>query len=504
MSVINPPPIKIPDGLTKDQNVYQFFRSLLEVIRLLWVNAGGANGGIVPVTSGGTGADDAAEARTNLGLEIGADVQAWNSNLDTLAGLTPGNNFIMGDGSDWSTITLTQLRSIALSSLNDAQFQIEDNSDSSKLLKLELSGITTATTRTLAIPDASGTIVLNDNTATLSGKSIDLTDNTLTGTMAEFDTAVSDGNIAYAGGAYHDGFSDFVANEHIDWTAASSNFSTSGGITAASANGVDYSPGSDIDTDIITVNVTDTPRMFWDESQDRFSLNKGIEITAGRLLVGTATPDTAAPALDLLKSTGVQFLMTDTTTDATNKAARFGGRHYTNTEEPQGFFLFSTATNNVFNYGGGTSLLNATTIHDWYAAANNTTVTGTAIMRLTTAGLRVGSNTTALNTLDVTGTFGRGAPVTKTADFTLAATENWVINNKSGSACVVTLPAASSWTGREVMVVNYQAQQLNSASSNVVPLGGGAAGTAILTAATGRWATLVSNGTNWVIMQGVI
>lgn len=39
----------------------------------------------------------------------------------------------------------------------------------------------------------------------------------ITGTMAQFDTAVTDGNIAYAGGAYHDGFSDFVTQEHIRW-----------------------------------------------------------------------------------------------------------------------------------------------------------------------------------------------------------------------------------------------------------------------------------------------
>jgi hypothetical protein len=118
--------------------------------------------------------------------------------------------------------------------------------------------------------------------------------------------------------------------------------------------------------------------------------------------------------------------------------------------------------------------------------------------------LRVGSSAAAVNTVDITGTLGRGAPVTKTADFTLAATENWVINNKSGSACVVTLPAASSWTGREVTFKTIQAQQLNSNASNVIPLGGGAAGTAILSANAGRWATLVSNGTNWEIMAGVI
>jgi hypothetical protein len=90
--------------------------------------------------------------------------------------------------------------------------------------------------------------------------------------------------------------------------------------------------------------------------------------------------------------------------------------------------------------------------------------------------------------------------VTKTADFTLADTEGWVINNKSGSTCTVTLPAASAWGGRAVTFKNLQLQTLVSASSNVVPLIGGAAGTAILPGLVGAWATLVSDGTNWVVM----
>ena len=96
---------------------------------------------------------------------------------------------------------------------------------------------------------------------------------------------------------------------------------------------------------------------------------------------------------------------------------------------------------------------------------------------------------------------GWSAPVTKTADFTVASNESWLINNKSAATCVVTLPAAASFTGRELKFLNYQAQLLNSASSNVVPITGGAAGTAILAATAGKWATLVSDGTNWVIMQ---
>ena len=93
------------------------------------------------------------------------------------------------------------------------------------------------------------------------------------------------------------------------------------------------------------------------------------------------------------------------------------------------------------------------------------------------------------------------APVTKTADFTVAYNETWLINNKSGSTCVVTLPAAATNVGRYLTFQNNQDQNLDSASSNVVPQGGGAAGTAILTNVSGNWATLVSNGTNWVIMQ---
>lgn len=99
------------------------------------------------------------------------------------------------------------------------------------------------------------------------------------------------------------------------------------------------------------------------------------------------------------------------------------------------------------------------------------------------------------------GTITTSPPVTKTANFSVSATDTWLINNKSGSSCVVTLPSAANNSGRVLTFLNYQAQTLVSASSNVIPQSGGAAGTAILAATAGDWATLVSNGTNWVIMQ---
>lgn len=96
---------------------------------------------------------------------------------------------------------------------------------------------------------------------------------------------------------------------------------------------------------------------------------------------------------------------------------------------------------------------------------------------------------------------GLVAPVTKTAAFTLGANENEVICNGTASI-TATLPTAASWVGRKVRIKTVAAFTVVSASSNVVPLAGGSAGTAILAATAGKYAELVSDGTNWVIMAG--
>jgi hypothetical protein len=140
----------------------------------------------------------------------------------------------------------------------------------------------------------------------------------------------------------------------------------------------------------------------------------------------------------------------------------------------------ATPTAGAISYGTGTA----------YAF----TAAGTAGQVLTSAGASVPTWTTpVVNTVS--------APVTKTANFTVADGEAWLINNKSGSTCTVTLPAAASWIGRQLIFKNMQAQAVNSASSNIVPIDSTTAGTAILLGVVGNWATMVSDGTNWIIMQ---
>lgn len=95
----------------------------------------------------------------------------------------------------------------------------------------------------------------------------------------------------------------------------------------------------------------------------------------------------------------------------------------------------------------------------------------------------------------------RGPAVTKTLDFTLADGENWVVC--SGAATItVTLPSAAAFPGREITIKTTAAFTVVSASSNIVSRTGTGPSTAILAAAAGNWATLVSSGANWIIMAG--
>ena len=165
-------------------------------------------------------------------------------------------------------------------------------------------------------------------------------------------------------------------------------------------------------------------------------------------------------------------------------------------------YLTSTDWNTFNNKGSGT-VTSVSVVSANGFAGTVATATTTPAITLTTSitGLLKGNGTAISAATANTDYMGITAPVTKTADFTVANGDIWYINNKSASTCTVTLPAASSWTGRCLTFKNMQAQLLVSASSNVVPIDSTSAGTAILLAVVGNWATMVSDGTNWVIMQ---
>ena len=252
--------------------------------------------------------------------------------------------------------------------------------------------------------------------------------------------------------------------------------------------------------------------------------------TAGRI---TSTGGTT-PVIDLdsgiatAGTTGSVSLIPVITIDTYGRVTTI-----TTAANPQGTVTSVTGTAPVVSSGGATpaiSMATATTSVDGYLTSTdwNTfnskgsgTVTSVSVVSANgLAGTVATATTTPAITLttSITGILkGNGTAIsaavanvdyvplstvlTKTADYTITGTDTWIINNKTGSSLTLTFPAASSWTGRYITVKNLQTQTVVSASSNIVPIDSTTAGTAILLGVVGNSATLVSDGTNWVIMQ---
>jgi hypothetical protein len=158
---------------------------------------------------------------------------------------------------------------------------------------------------------------------------------------------------------------------------------------------------------------------------------------------------------------------------------------------------------NTFNGKGSGTVTSVSVVSANGLAGTIATATTTPAITLTTSitGILKGNGTAISAAVANTDYVPLSTVLTKTADYTITGTDTWIINNKTGSSLTLTFPAASSWPGRYITVKNLQTQTVVSASSNIVPIGSAVAGTAILLGVVGNWATMVSDGTNWVIMQ---
>lgn len=240
----------------------------------------------------------------------------------------------------------------------------------------------------------------------------------------------------------------------------------------------------------LAINITDGKLFYKDNAN-------AVQVIGWKVVPATAggTGQTSYAVGDLLYA--------DTTTSlakladvATGNALISGGVGVAPSYGKIGLTTHVSGTLPVGNGGTG-----QTTYTDGQLLIGNTT--GNTLTKATlTAGAGISiTNGSGAITIGSSGSLTASAPVTVTSNYTVVDGVTYIINNKSGSSLTVTLPTASSYSGRIITIQNYQAQTVISASSNVVPQGGGAAGTAILTNVVGNWATVVSDGTNWVIMS---
>tara|TARA_R110000822_G_scaffold2525_1_gene12001 strand:+ start:112 stop:2103 length:1992 start_codon:yes stop_codon:yes gene_type:complete len=167
--------------------------------------------------------------------------------------------------------------------------------------------------------------------------------------------------------------------------------------------------------------------------------------------------------------------------------------------------------------GGVTSVTASTPLSSSGGATPNITITDAGTLAsgvVNTTTQSFAGNKTFTGTLDVssTGTFGgrvktnwleRNYAYSTSSSFTVSVNTTWQDINTS-VLTTLTLPNAATYPGKELNIRQSGTGQLQSASSNVIPFTSpptGSTGTAILNPTNNKAVTLVSDGTNWIIMQ---
>lgn len=103
-----------------------------------------------------------------------------------------------GPGGAASTVTGPTGPASGVTSFVDSTFDIHDNADPTKIAKFEAGGIDTATTRTITVPNDSGTIVLQQKPAQFVDNTFSIKNHTIGTVIAQFDNSLLTGNHTFA------------------------------------------------------------------------------------------------------------------------------------------------------------------------------------------------------------------------------------------------------------------------------------------------------------------
>lgn len=200
----------------------------------------------------------------------------------------------------------------------------------------------------------------------------------------------------------------------------------------------------------------------------------GASDMPGRLVFSTTADGASSPT---------EALRIDSTQSVTNTAAGSGTNAY-------GFRVTSAKIGGTNNYAFSGEIAAGTNRWNFYSAgtANNAYAGNSSFGKVT-------APTSAVDTTS----FAVGFATNSGATCTVGSTDHTIVQTTTAST--YTLPAASSFPGRILKILTQFAGAVVSASSNVVPIAGGSAGTAILAATAGKYAVLQSTGTNWQITE---
>ena len=233
---------------------------------------------------------------------------------------------------------------LQISPKGSGKVTITDGTDLTKKVDFNVSGVTTANTRVLTIPDFDGTIATLTGTETLTGKTISLTSNTLTATSLQLKTAISDET---GSGALVFGTSPSLTTPDIgtpsagvltncSGTAASltaGNVTTNANLTGdvtSSGNATSIAAGVIVLADIATAAKTEcfiiacsdeTTALTAATGKAEFQMPYAFTITDVMMTLTTAGTGGTLVTVDINEG-GTTILSTKLTTDASEKTSR--------------------------------------------------------------------------------------------------------------------------------------------------------------------------------------
>lgn len=298
--------------------------------------------------------------------------------------------------------------------LQDANFTLQDNADNTKLLDFELANISTATTRTITMPDQDITVVGTDATQTLANKTIDADNNTISNLAhgAEVDNP-SSGVHGVTGSVVGTSDAQTINNKTIVVASNTVTTAASGNLTSTELNAALSELQTDIDT----------------------------RVTSTDLSNHTTDTTTHGTTGDIVGTSDTQTL-TNKTVDGNNNTLTVLAASQLSGAAP------------IANGGTGQTTASAA-----FNALAPTTTKGDLIAYSTTnARLAIGSNGYKLtpDSGETTGLKWRPDSereiVTKTASYTATASDDIILCDTGSSNINLTLPAASSNTGKVFVI----------------------------------------------------